>query len=169
MRVSTLYYVARDDEKVSPYFLTEEQQFAWLLRHQGQSVEWATTHEGYSFATMSGEPWTPEEQQRQMSLKGGVMRHDHGPVTGDREERNLVRANCGACVLDGYRDRDDDEWPRDEPNYAGWARVYVELTRMIPVKFMPGFERAINEDSPYGEALRRDILTYGVAIPTEGW
>lgn len=161
-KITSLHYVARDGERVSPYFLNDNEPFAWLLRHQGQSTHWAVTHEGYSFETVTDEPWSPEEQRYHRGLKNNVWRHDHDAVTGDREERNLVRSNCGACVLDGYRDRHDDESPTDAPNYAGWARVYVECNRAVPEKFLSGFERDLNEDTPYGAALRRSVVTYGV-------
>lgn len=165
MHSSTLHYVTRDGEKVSPYFLTDDAAFAWLLRHQGMSVSWATEHEGYAFTTATDiAPWSPEEQQEQRRYKTGVWNHEHGSVTGTRQQRNLVRANCSACVLGGYRDVYDDESPTDAPNYAGWARVYVETRHVVPHGFVRGFERDLNEDSPYGAALRRDVVTYGVHV-----
>jgi hypothetical protein len=42
-----LYSVTRDGEVLATG-LTEDEAFAWLLQHQGQSVHHATTHEGYA-------------------------------------------------------------------------------------------------------------------------
>lgn len=42
------HYVARDGVRVSPYLRTENDAFAWILRHQGMSVDWAMRYEGYA-------------------------------------------------------------------------------------------------------------------------
>lgn len=42
------YAVYRDGSQRSPSGLTHNEAFVWLLRHQGQSVDHATTHEGWS-------------------------------------------------------------------------------------------------------------------------
>jgi len=47
--------VTRDGQDVSPVFETEQEAARWLLRHQGQSVDWATRYEGYGFRTVSDE------------------------------------------------------------------------------------------------------------------
>lgn len=41
--------VTRDGQDVSPVLADENEAFSWLLRHQGQSVDWATRYEGYGF------------------------------------------------------------------------------------------------------------------------
>jgi hypothetical protein len=48
--------VFRDGEPVSPSFQgygvkPHNEAFGWLLRHQGQSVDWAIKYEGYEFRT----------------------------------------------------------------------------------------------------------------------
>ena len=83
-------------------------------------------------------------------------RHDHGGHW-DR----LTRENCGACCLVGYRPRGDEDWPTNQPNYAGWGRAYVQAGRAIRRRWVEAFRAEANEDSPYGEALRADIDAYG--------
>lgn len=41
------YTVTRDGQDVSPTFATEDEAYAWLLRHQGQSVDYAMRYGGY--------------------------------------------------------------------------------------------------------------------------
>lgn len=86
-------------------------------------------------------------------------RHDHAPGETDK----LALDNCGACALAG-RTTDEDHFPDVEgPNYAGWARVYVEASRTIPAKWERAFraELASNNQS-YADALRRSVATFGV-------
>lgn len=40
-------HVTRDGVPVSPVLDSENAAFVWLLRHQGQSVDYATLHGGY--------------------------------------------------------------------------------------------------------------------------
>jgi hypothetical protein len=76
-----------------------------------------------------------------------------------------VRENCAACVLNGYWPRGDDEWPRDEPNYAGWVRCYIQAGRTIPRKYIPGFIRALTGDNRmYARAVVEDIDAFGARI-----
>lgn len=55
--------------------------------------------------------------------------------------------NCGACALTDLR--------QDSPNYAGWARVYVEAQRPIPVKWVDAF---------FKECFRQDNRAYTKAL-----
>lgn len=100
-----------------------------------------------------------------------LSRHDHdwnfcgGTKAEKRENENLTRASCGACVLNGYQDRDDNEHDYSSgPNYAGWARIYVEAARAIPKKWHEAFKaELLRTDNPaYVEALKSDIATFGV-------
>lgn len=43
------WFVYRDGAKVSEALSSEDACFEWLLKHQGQSVDHATKHEGYSW------------------------------------------------------------------------------------------------------------------------
>jgi hypothetical protein len=40
--------VTRDDKPVSPVLADENAAFAWLLKHQPMSTEWAIKYEGYA-------------------------------------------------------------------------------------------------------------------------
>jgi len=40
--------VTRDGEPVSPLLDDENAAFAWLLRHQSMSTDWAIKYEGYA-------------------------------------------------------------------------------------------------------------------------
>jgi hypothetical protein len=51
-----LHYVARDGKKASPYFVNENLASQWLLRRQGQSVDYATRWGGYSFEVVTELP-----------------------------------------------------------------------------------------------------------------
>jgi hypothetical protein len=57
--ISGLHYVSRDSKRVSPYFVNENGTFAWLLGHQGQSVDYATKWGGYRFETVGRHPGEP--------------------------------------------------------------------------------------------------------------
>lgn len=106
---------------------------------------------------------------------GGMFtRHEHG-AHADR----LTRENCGACVLGGYGATDDDG-----PNYAGWARAYVQARRPVPSKWRNAFLAELGETNgpvntewsqyaqsnhgpadhptPYAAALHDDVATWGV-------
>jgi hypothetical protein len=75
------------------------------------------------------------------------------------------RSNCGACVLAGYIDPRDraERHIGDGPNYAGWARVYVQAGRAIPRHWRRAFRAELrSENRQYAEALARDVVTYGV-------
>jgi hypothetical protein len=77
------------------------------------------------------------------------------------------RGECGACVLRGYLSSSamaDDMTAFDGPNYAGWARVYVEARKPIPSAWREAFESERNSDNKlYAEALERSIKTFGVS------
>ncbi|GAC1550404.1 MAG: hypothetical protein NVS3B16_24810 [Vulcanimicrobiaceae bacterium] len=118
--------------------------------------------------------WTAEKARELRAQAYALLtRHDHGAVPrNDREEANLVRSNCGACVLNGYRDRDDDEnHAHQGPNYAGWARIYTQAGLAIPRIWVGAFARELvdkDKNAHYAEALARDIATFGDPRPTTG-
>lgn len=175
----------RDEIEIRPTLVTRDGEtiavrpnandaFAWLLRHQGQSVDYATTYAGYAFA--DPEPWTEDEKRHHGATASQCMfRHDHN--ASDRDP--LTRVNCGACVLGGYEPRGArDDWDHPSvkdhgPNYAGWARIYVESRSPIPRAWRAAFVREITQDGDgtavqeyvnlrYAEALARSIVTFGV-------
>lgn len=79
----------------------------------------------------------------------------------------LEKQNCSACVLNGYG---DGKLTREEglplqPNYAGWARIYVCAGETIPAKYRKAFISELDsENRPYADALRRDIEEFGLTI-----
>ncbi len=74
-------------------------------------------------------------------------------------EELVVRDNCGACALNGWAPV-VDEGPA-HPNYAGWARLYVQAGKGIPAVFREAFEDERVTDGPYAAGLARDIATFG--------
>lgn len=75
--------VKRDGKPVSSVLASENDAFTWLLGHQGMSVDWALTNEGYSIesAYTYGQAWLYEEPsadvmaewERLMSLPTGKV------------------------------------------------------------------------------------------------
>lgn len=120
----------------------------------------------------TSEIWSPEEARKHHDMAYNTFypaEHAAGrphTVYTLVEDEVLVRENRGACVLRGYSSpnyEDDFDVDRDGPNYAGWARVYVECGRKIPAKWRAAFERERNSDNrAYAHALEVSINTYGV-------
>ena len=113
---------------------------------------------------MGIEKWTKEEtEHHRATAMQCLYRHDHGP--NDRSQ--LVRENCGACVLQGYFPRGKDTgWEgkrSDGPNYGGWARIYTEAGRHVPKKWHEAFKTELKRvnDPRYVSALHRSIATFG--------
>jgi hypothetical protein len=93
--------------------------------------------------------WPEKEANNLFRIAQALMRrHDHEfPVTD-----SLVSENCGACVLAGRN-----------PNYAGWARVFVEGRRAIDLGALRS--HLFRKDNPaYSMALLRSCLTFGVML-----
>lgn len=110
-------------------------------------------------------PWSAEEASQLRAIARQLFRHGEWAHT-----TALERESCSACVLTGYLSRDsraDGIRPSDGPNYAGWARVYVEAGYAIPAKWRRAFARAgLGDDSEspnpaYFDALGRDLVTFG--------
>lgn len=166
MTAETLYAVTRDGKTVAGPFDDDFAAAGWLLHNQPQSVAWATKHEGYAIVAI--EPWGEDEAKRHAAIARQVMYRDEFHNARHYGENDpLTRANCGPCVLSGYADPDDTEHdPNDGPNYAGWARLYVQANRPIPERWREAFHRELHvADNPsYSVALARDIATYGVTF-----
>lgn len=152
----------RDDENAA---------FAWLLKHQGQSVDWATTYEGYALEEI--QPWPTEDAARFRQIARQLMRGDKSHRRGDcKRYGQTARMSCGTCALHGYEPRGGWEpgtsVKDDGPNYAGWARVYVEAGTTIPAHWASAFQRERDSDNlMYARALERSILTFGATIGGE--
>ena len=103
-------------------------------------------------------PWSPEDAARLRATACRLFRCDypHG-------SSQLERENCGACTLRGYRPRDAEYKRTDGPNYAGWARDYVQAGYSIPRQWRKAFEReTASSNLRYAQALARDVATWGV-------
>lgn len=156
---------------------TANDAFRWLLDHQSASVDHATKHEGY--AIVSAEPWPTEaaaDDPHGYRTRGQLAAMARREMIGDDWHRSGGcvregvdgRSNCSTCVLHGYRPRGG--WGDPEldkrgagPNYAGWARVYVEAGYAIPRKWWDAFRAQRESDNlAYAFALERSIATFGV-------
>lgn len=64
--------------------------------------------------------------------------------------------NCGGCAIRGMGTSDG------KPNYAGWARCYVEASMPIPKQWRADFAAELkSENKRYAAALARSIATFG--------
>jgi len=62
--------------------------------------------------------------------------------------------NCGACAL---------TIGNTSPNYAGWARVYVEGERPIPESWrMDFYDELCSENEAYRKKLEESVKWFGV-------
>jgi hypothetical protein len=104
--------------------------------------------------------WTPKEALYHATCATGcIAKHDH--PAGEQDA--LVLDNCGACALEGRKVGDDHEPRVEGPNYSGWARMYVEAKRPIPLMWRGAFARELASDNQaYADALRKSIMTFGV-------
>ena len=80
---------------------------------------------------------------------------------GDR----MHAGNCQHCALRGVGKQGTADGKGLEPNYAGWARIYVQAGKTIPKRFQEAFEKVRSyqvDNDAYSEALEEDIAKYGV-------
>ncbi len=86
---------------------------------------------------------------KQMHLMAvGAFRHYAGCPKNDPD-------NCGACAL--------ETGDIEGPNYAGWARAYVEAKRPIPSRWKDAFEaEQKSSNTAYAAALKTSIAQFGV-------
>ena len=117
--------------------------------------------------TTAPAPWDDVTASQLSRMAARSFQHEHGgPIPRDKEGANLVRANCEACNLEGYRDIYADAHDHDGPNDAGWARVYTQARRPVPRKWANAFARERADiNRPYADALERDIVTFGNPLP----
>lgn len=74
----------------------------------------------------------------------------------------LQKDNCGACTLHGHGDHADGSGGFRAPNYAGWARVYIEARVQIPARYLEAFGHHLSRGDAYGRALRAYVQVFGV-------
>ncbi len=106
--------------------------------------------------------WTPSKAKSLQAIARQLFKCDQNA------DHDKYRESCGACALKGYLSKTaiaDGFKPEDGPNYAGWARIYVQAGRPIPKKWKIAFaaEKA-SDNFLYREALENDIATFGVSF-----
>lgn len=106
------------------------------------------------------EKWTETEANQLRMIARQLFTHYK------HNNSRLERESCSACVLRGYEPRggfgDGYSVKRDGPNYAGWARVYVEAGYSIPKRWKTAFEKELQSDNKaYAEALAKSVATFG--------
>lgn len=140
----------------------------------------------YALTDVDAEPWPADgsesfgETPAAMVRRATAMLTEHGHAWrfSTREDRELTRSNCGACALSGYGLTDRDI-RRCGPDYAGWARVYVQAGRPVPIGWSAPLWRELagagridpdgqtgDANDRYGNALRRDVATFGLMFAT---
>ena len=99
------------------------------------------------------QPWNATEAAHYRATARQCFQHsyDHGS-TPDPD-------NCGGCAIRGLGTEDG------KPNYAGWARCYVESGQPIPKGWKADFNAELrSENTAYAMALKRSIETFGMPI-----
>lgn len=167
------YIVTRDGLPISGRFHDRESgAFGELLHAQSMSVDWAIRYEGYGMSEVAdAETWSGDLRATLAATARQLFRRHEHPDTFDTvDDERMCRENCGACALAGYGAHTDEGRAPLAPNYAGWARVYVQSGRRIPAEYVDGFRAELaSPDSPgYAAALATDVRTYGVAgVPAD--
>jgi len=111
---------------------------------------------GWSFDSMLAvphaeavKPWPAAEARFHQGTAKRMFSEGHSYT-----HRGVDADNCGYCAL--------THGGSDGPNYAGWARIYVEAQRPIPSKWRAAFMDELNSDNKaYAHALRRSMMTFG--------
>ncbi len=93
-------------------------------------------------------PWSADEARQHGSIARRMFSEGHS-----YPHKGVDADNCGYCAL--------THGDADGPNYAGWARLYIEAKRPIPRQWEGAFQRELDSDKAYSHALRRSIVTFG--------
>lgn len=110
-------------------------------------------------------PWSDKERANMRRMAAMDFRHDHKELHKIRpaSERDLVRDNCAACVLEMVG-RMPKKTGKEPPNHCMWLRLYIQTGRAIPGGW---FEAEMNENETrnpaFYAAVLRDIRTWGIA------
>lgn len=117
------------------------------------------------------EPWDDPTRENEARMARAILRGDEGHQKGCASGAFRVweRDTCGTCAALGWGAHNEEHPPHEGPNYAGWARVYVQAREPIPRAWMPAFLAHLNdeENDGYREALRRDVATFGWSLTDE--
>lgn len=110
------------------------------------------------------EPWPRKEADQHKASAKRCFKCE----TNGKHRLAIERESCSACVLRGYFSasfRADGNNPSDGPNYAGWARLYVEAGEPIPEKWRAAFEaERKSSNEAYAAALERSLAAFGVTF-----
>lgn len=142
--------------------------FAAKLGHDDYSVEELldpVAHDALTALWADAEPWSAEEAKQIANMARGALDHRGSPKgrTSRRADGSLRIKGCGGPEFCGACALVDYEPGVRAPNYAGWARVYVEAG-------LPIGERELREElartgnDRYVNALRRSCKTFGVVL-----
>jgi hypothetical protein len=106
-----------------------------------------------------------DETRRQLHLTAlGLFRCECDKWERLEPEHNeLVRDNCGACNLRGTVGELVNEAGDLQPNWAGWARAWVQAGKVIPKRYKDAWTADLaSENKAYAEALADDVSTFDV-------
>lgn len=168
MSSAGVFVVTRDGLPISGRVHTGELgAMGELIRAQPMSCDWAMRHEGYAVAELAdaGATWSTDERlELARTARGLFRRHEHPDTFETADDERMCRENCGACALAGYGAHDDDGTAPLAPNYAGWARAYVQAGKRIPPEWVDGFRAELSSSNGrYADALATDVRTFGAA------
>lgn len=112
-------------------------------------------------------PWSDKERADLRRLAAMDFRHDHKELSKirDKEDRELTRDNCAACILElADRKPGNRKTGKEPPNHCMWLRLYIQTGRAIPGAW---FEEEMNDNETKNPAVYaavlRDIRTFGIA------
>ncbi len=101
------------------------------------------------------EPWSADEARKHRAIAQRLFSEPHYEPG---HTRNPDPDNCSACAIRGL----GGDIEEGGPNYAGWARIYIEAGKTIPSRWRDAFQRELHSDNEaYANALRRSIATFG--------
>jgi hypothetical protein len=148
--VTTTHYVdvpnTRSMADVGSVYAYAHKKFGWSFDSM-----LAVPHRGKygSHADETVKPWPPEEARHHQGTARRFFTEGHS-----YRHKGIDADNCGYCAL--------THGGSEGPNYAGWARLYVEAQRTIPSKWRAAFQEELDSDNKaYSHALRRSIKTFG--------
>ncbi len=109
---------------------------------------------------------TPHDKEAAETLRRLALQaftHNHPSAYRSAREKDLVKSNCGACALGGYKGGVVTDGIVTAPNHAGWARIFVQAGVPIPAAYREAFEDArVSENTLFAAGLAQDIATFGV-------
>jgi len=124
--------------------------------HRGELVTVRQADSGRMLSIEHADPWAPIDA-RVLTRQARYLLSNHG-AQHDEATDEVVRENCGACVLAGFGATDDG------PNYAGWERIYAQSYEPVPAPWRAAFFAALDhENRCYADAFARDLATFGVS------